>query len=301
MQREICWWLATCHANGERVVDTCDWRRWTATASDVAAERPQVRSFSDLALAEWMTAWSTGSTPITAGSRPGSRDRAEAALRGMLPRLAIRYSDEPWWKHECGACGSTRGSLTASTSPTGTPPSGGITSRPGGCARAQVLPYILMEAGQLTWSTVAAVAGVRGPVQRVRHLPRNRPSRPRGRPAGLRPMALEFRAFLRQWRREPPAQKERGGPLDDRSVACTLRVIGNFYRAMNDYRADAAAATGDARWLELTEAHARLYRGEEFRADGHPGSRRTQLHQRHRPDPHARNTSSCWACPATRP
>ena len=32
MQREISWWVATCHADGERVINTCDWNRWVATA-----------------------------------------------------------------------------------------------------------------------------------------------------------------------------------------------------------------------------------------------------------------------------
>lgn len=101
MQREISWWLAACHDSGERVIDTCDWRRWTATAAEIAAGRPQVRSFADLTLAEWMTAWSRkfhadhGRLPA-----PGSRYRAETALRGLLPRLAIQYSDAPWWKHD---------------------------------------------------------------------------------------------------------------------------------------------------------------------------------------------------------
>src|SRR5260370_5164670 len=84
-------------------------------------------------------------------------------------------------------------------------------------------------------------------------------------PAGLRPLVLDFRAFLRRWRRRATGQKEIGGPLDDRSAACTQRVIGNFYRAMHDYKADAAAAIGDDRWLELTDSHARLYPVEECR------------------------------------
>jgi hypothetical protein len=57
MQREISWWLATCHANGERVVNTSDWRRWVATAAEVTRSRPQVRSFADLTLPEWTAAW----------------------------------------------------------------------------------------------------------------------------------------------------------------------------------------------------------------------------------------------------
>ena len=34
---------------------------------------------------------------------------------------------------------------------------------------------------------------------------------------------------------------------------------------MHDCRADVAAATGDRRWLELTDTHARLYRVDECR------------------------------------
>ena len=34
---------------------------------------------------------------------------------------------------------------------------------------------------------------------------------------------------------------------------------------MHDYRADVAKATGDDRWLQLTDSHARLYRVEECR------------------------------------
>ena len=54
MQREISWWLATCQDNGERVVNTNDWRRWAATAAEVAASDPAACSFADLTLAEWM-------------------------------------------------------------------------------------------------------------------------------------------------------------------------------------------------------------------------------------------------------
>ena len=101
MQREICWWLADCLDSGERVIDTTDWRRWTETALEVIAARPQVCSFSDLSLDEWMAAWSRrfhsdyGRLPA-----PGTRQRAAGALRGLLPRLAVRYSGKHWWQHD---------------------------------------------------------------------------------------------------------------------------------------------------------------------------------------------------------
>ena len=80
-------------------------------------------------------------------------------------------------------------------------------------------------------------------------------------PAQLRALMLDFQTFLRQWRRETTGRaKNNSGPLDTRSVANTQRVIGNFYREMHDYRTEAAAATGDQRWLALTDSHARLYR-----------------------------------------
>ena len=89
------------NTHGERVVNTNDWRRWAVTAAEVAASRPEVCSFADLTLAEWMAEWSRkfhadrGRLPA-----PGTRAKVETALRGLLPRLTIHYSDAPWWKHD---------------------------------------------------------------------------------------------------------------------------------------------------------------------------------------------------------
>jgi integrase len=43
-----------------------------------------------------------------------------------------------------------------------------------------------------------------------------------------------------------------------------MQAIGLFYRVMSDYRAEAAAALGDDRWLALSDAHARLYRDGDW-------------------------------------
>jgi hypothetical protein len=101
MQREISWWIAHCHASGERLIHTSEWNRWTATADDVVRRRPDVCSFADLSLTGWMTAWGrvfhAGKGRMAALR---SRARAEIALRGMLRLLAVRYSDAEWWQHE---------------------------------------------------------------------------------------------------------------------------------------------------------------------------------------------------------
>src|SRR6266568_3134866 len=101
MRREIAWWVATCQASGERQIHASEWNRWAATAADVVQRRPEVCSFADLPLSEWMTAW--GRVFHARHGRmasAASRARAEIALRALLRRLAVRYSDAPWWRHD---------------------------------------------------------------------------------------------------------------------------------------------------------------------------------------------------------
>ena len=50
-------------------------------------------------------------------------------------------------------------------------------------------------------------------------------------------------------------------------------AIAGFYEFMADYRTEAVKALGEPRWLELSDAHARLWRaGELVRRDRHSGS-----------------------------
>ena len=86
MQREISWWLATCHANGEHVIRTGEWNQWSAVAAGVVRHRPEVRSFADLPAADWAAAWARAFHARHGRlAAAGTRLRAEAALRDMLP------------------------------------------------------------------------------------------------------------------------------------------------------------------------------------------------------------------------
>ena len=112
------WPPATPTGNG--VINTSDWNRWVATAAGVGERPPEVCSFADLTLAEWIGRVGAGvpRRPRPAAPRPARRYRAEIALRGLLRRLAVRYSDAAVVDSTtCGACGSTRGSRAVSTSP----------------------------------------------------------------------------------------------------------------------------------------------------------------------------------------
>ncbi len=232
MQREISWWMATCHANGERVINTSDWKRWAATAAEVVRRRPEVCSFADLSFAEWMTAWARvfhgdhGRFAATA-----TRRRAENALRGLLPRLAIHYSDLPWWNHDLWCLRFDPRIPRRDHEPHGHASIRWDNIEPLWLREGvQVLPA--PEAGVRAADLVLgdALARVRRPLRRVR--PSRHLEHPAlvNDPAQLRALMLEFRAFLRQWRRATTGRaKYSGGPLDARSVASTLRLLGNFY------------------------------------------------------------------------
>ncbi len=269
MQREISWWLATCHASGERIVHTGEWNRWAAIAASVARRHQEVSSFADLALADWMTAW--GQDFHARNGRlaaPGTRQRAVTALREMLPRLAVHYSDAPWWRHDLWSLRFDPRIPRRDHEPRADASVRWDDIEPGWLREGfKFYLHLQLESGQLTWSSVPGchVFAARFAVFAA--------SRGIGHPAladdpsRLRPLALSFRSFLHEWHRDGPGRgRGEGGTLDALSVARSQRVIGNFYRTMHDYRAEAAAATGDDRWLALTDSHARLYRSGELRA-----------------------------------
>ena len=266
MRREISWWVAACHASGERQIHASEWNRWAATAADVTRRRPEVCSFADLDLGEWMTAWGrvfhAGHDRMASAA---SRSRAEIALGGLLRQLAIRYSDDPWWRHDIW---SLRLDPRIPRRP--------HESRGNTAVRWDKLEptwlregfkfhlRLQLESGQLTWSSVMnqrVIAFRFGAFLASRNI-----SHPAlaDDPSGLRAVALDFRTFLHGWTRTRPGRAGSGGGLEARTVARSLQAIGRFYQVMSDYRAEAAASLADDRWLALSDAHARLYRDGDW-------------------------------------
>jgi len=269
MRREIAWWMATCQASGERQIHASEWNRWAATAADVVARRPQVCSFADLTLGEWMTAW--GRVFHAEHGRmasAASRARAEIALRALVRRLAIRYSDAAWWQHDIWSLKldpriprrphETRGSTAIRWQEL----------EPGWLREGfKFYLRLQLESGQLTWSSAmpqhafafrfAAFLASRG----IDH-----PALTADPGQELRAVALEFRTFLHGWgkTRQGRANHQASVGLSTLSITRSLQAIGRFYRVMSDYRAEAAAALGDDRWLALSDAHARLYRDGDW-------------------------------------
>ncbi|MGH3302793.1 MAG: hypothetical protein ACRDOK_14125 [Streptosporangiaceae bacterium] len=227
--------------------------------------RPEVCSFADLDLSGWMTAWGR---VFHAGhgrmASAASRARAEIALRPLVSRLAIRYSDAPWWQHDIW-------SLELDPRIPRRPHE----SRGNTAVRWEKLEpawlregfkfylRLQLESGQLTWSSVMnqhAIIFRFAAFLATRDISHPALARDAG---SLRAVALDFRTFLHGWDRTRPGRPGNGG-LDARTIARSLQAIGLFYRVMSDYRAEAAAALADDRWLALTDAHARLYRDGDW-------------------------------------
>ncbi|MFE4825101.1 tyrosine-type recombinase/integrase [Streptomyces sp. NPDC056704] len=264
MRREVGWWLATCARTGERQAHASEWNRWAATAADVIARHPHVASFADRPLAEWMTAWARrfhadrGRMPA-----PGHRLRAEHALRGMLERLLRQYASKvDWWRHDIWSLRLDPRIPRREHEPRANTAVrwGDITPvwlREG----TKFYLRLQMESGQLTWSTVmqhrvntarfAVFVAERG----VDH-----PALADGSERSLRTLALDFGTFLHHWQRETPGRAEVGGSLQPRTINKNLQTIDLFYRVMTDCRTEAAEALDDARWLALTDSHARMFR-----------------------------------------
>ena len=267
MRREISWWLATCARTGERQVHASEWNRWAATALDVIARCPQVVSFADLTMPEWLTAWARlfhtdhGRLPAVA-----HRARAELALRGLMVRLLRQYSQDEWWRHDVWSLRLDERIPRREHEPRANTAIRWSGVEPDWLREAvKYYLHLQLESGQLTWSTVMQLRVV---VARFGEFLTDRgithPALVEDPERQLRALALEFSTFLHAWRRRRSGRGEAGAGLKARTISKSLQTIDLFYRVMADHRTEAADALGDARWLELTDSHARLYRAGDF-------------------------------------
>jgi hypothetical protein len=264
MRAELSWWFASCHAAGRRQINTHLWRAWVRTAA--AAAESGCASFTGLDAGQWSAAWAAGFYARRGRmAAPATRRDAVSALAYMLDALAVRCTTE-WWRSEVWdllldpriprrahePCGTHRARFTGFTVDW---------LRRG----AQFFLAMQLQTGHLTWSSAIQQLTL------LRRLDAFLAARGVSHPAlaegsALRPLALELASFLRGWqrRRDSPAARYAGtSPLAPHTIVRTQEAVARFYAFMFDYQAEAAAALGDARWLELTSAHARLWRPDE--------------------------------------
>jgi integrase len=273
MQQELSWWAASCYASGQLRLDAARWRCWIGLASQVAAEGPLRRSggvisFSQLSLQEWMAAWASDFY-ARYGRMPSAESRyyTELSLRHLLDALAIAYSPLEWWRHDRWDPAIDSRIPRRDHEPQGTRRiSFAGFSRSWLAEAAKFYLHVQLDTGRFTWSTAHSQRDFLGGQLDAYLVQRgiDHPALCANPGTDLRGVALDLISFLRQWppRRTGSASSDRTA-LTTGTLAKCQQAIARFYAFMADYKVEAAAALDDERWLDLTDAHARLWRPEE--------------------------------------
>jgi integrase len=261
MRHELAWWLWSLHAGGERV-NSWTVGAWVKVAAALAADpRRTIDSFACVSVEEWMHAarrqFYERRSRLPGRTFEHTNGAAIARLRTALVRA---YRTREWWRSDVWE-------------PRRDPHIPVREHEPLRSARLRFAgieqPWLreaikwffasALERGVLAWSTLPGYRTYLGSyfseflLQAGIDHPRLADSE-----AELRGVALSLLSQLR-------ARRGRGGrPLSLVSVGLSQTAVSTFYLFMADHRTEAAKALGEPQWLELTDAHARLWRAGEF-------------------------------------
>jgi len=260
MRVELAWWIATCHARGDRRLRVDAWRAWIEVADRSSASRGAV-SFAEAGIEEWLRWWAQG-LYSRQGQMPSprSRERMRVALEPLLFDLAVVYSPEPWWRHDTWDLGADPRIPRRAHEPRGRQRISFAAITPRWLAEGvKFYLHHRLDSGYWSWSTALAQRSwlATGLVEFLAERCIDQPALCE-RPDGLRPLALDLASFLRS------RPGRRAHTVDPASISRQLDAVGSFYAFMADWRIEAAAATGDRRWEDLSDAHGRLFRPEEI-------------------------------------
>lgn len=260
MRGELAWWVATCHANADRCLRMVPWRAWVEVAAAAGSDAGVV-SFAGAGIDEWLRWWAQA-VYTRRGQMPAPRTRREMrnALEPFLAALEVTYSPAEWWRHDIWDPAFDPRIPRRPHEPRGSHRITFTGIEPGWLAEGMKFYLRLrLETGYWSWTSALTHrswidTGLAGFLA-ARHI--DHPALCDD-PGQLRGLALELASFLRSGggqRRRVPAPG---------SVSRQLDAVAGFYAFMADYRAEAAAATGDQRWERLSDAHGRLWRPEEI-------------------------------------
>jgi len=261
MRHELGWWLCSLHGGGERA-NSWTLQLWVRVAAVLAADpKRSVDSFVCLSVEEWIQA-ARRQFYERRGRLPGRTfEQTHRATIGRLCGALVRaYRTGEWWR-------------TDVWEPRRDPripvrehePLGNARLRFGAIGQPWLREAIkwffacALERGVLAWTSLPGYRTYLGSYfseflleAGIDH-PRLAASE-----AELRGVALSFLANLRGRRGRS------GRQLSLVSVGLCQTALSTFYMFMADHRHQAAMALSEPRWLELSDAHARLWRAGEF-------------------------------------
>lgn len=268
MQHELAWWLWSLFECGEGVspITLTVWKNLVPGINDARrqAAEPQCSSFLDLSFEEWMVG-ARRSYHERYGTPPGPSfgRNYEHLMRRLHRALATRYSTVEWWRQDVWDPKHDQ-----------RVPMRSHESKGGYRVRFDTTPQVWLreamkwflavglERGEHSWPSLAAYRVQLGS-QFATFLASEDIDTPVlcANPAiELRVVALRYLGFLRQLR-----HRWTGQPLVASTVSAGQATLARFYAFMVDHQHEAAALLHEPRWLDLTDAHARLWRDGEMR------------------------------------
>lgn len=262
MRAETAWWLWTCWKEGLRKVEPSMLRWWsdsvaalaTARAPFTAGGQASVADFEPaLVVREALRAFTArnGRTPS-----PGNLRNLTSIAEHAHAYIAVRGSDAPWWSHDTWDLRiddriPRRPHEPAAHRPARLGPIEPTWLREG----VRFWLRTALTSQLYRWTTVVTRANTIG-LYFAPWVAAHGETHPAltDTAGDLREAFTDYLSWLRS-----PAATTRDTPLAEEQVASIQDHVQSFYRFMLDHVDHAAAATGDPRWRDLTEAHARLW------------------------------------------
>lgn len=258
--QEIAWWVWTCWREGLRKIEP-SLLAWTSRAISRAAAEHHDRTGADLGSITDLPTEDIVRHALVLFERrnarlpsPGTRRNIVGQIEHLHLLLSVRCTDAPWWAHDTWDLRADPRIPQRPHEPRHDHTVKLATTGPGWlrdglrfwlrCALTHQL---------LTWSSVIDRARVVGTDlgRFCEHAGLDHPALTTD-PHQLRQVFLDFLDHLRS-----PATGGLARSAD--SIATIQSHTQAFYIFMRDHGGDAAAATGDRRWNQITDAHTRLW------------------------------------------
>jgi integrase len=267
--QELAWWVWLCRHEGLRKIEPAV-LKWASQALAAAAEEHRTTHGRSPASVTELTPATVIRQAVLGFERrnarlpsPGTRRNITGLLEHLHLYLSVRCTDTPWWAHDTWDLRADPRIPQREHEP-GHDRSVNIGAIAPIWLREGVRFWLrtALDTELMRWSTATDRArdmarhfGVfvtdRGLTEPV--LTQD--------PAQLRLIFTEFTEYLRS----PAAAAKPDKPLTPSAIDATRSQTQVFYTFMVDHAPEAAAATGDQRWMTLTDAHTRLW-GPAFRA-----------------------------------
>lgn len=268
LQQELAWWVWLCGAEGIRKIEPSLLRWFTLALSPTVAEYERLHgrpptSLTDLTVAD-LTRWAlVGFEQRNARLASAySRRNIVKLIEHLHLHVSVRCGTQSWWEHDIWDLRADRRIPQREHEPAhDTALRLDTIALPWLREGVRFWLRTALSTELLRWSSAAdrarTAARLLGPFLQAQGIDDPVISTD---PAVLRQVFTDFSGYLHS----PQASARPGRLLSAAAIDGARSQAQVFYTFMTDHAPEAAAATGDRRWLALSAAHTRLW-GPAFR------------------------------------